>query len=568
MRKFYFVICSAALASAIIGLMRAAVVMIDSNWLSIGDGNLLWLHWANDIGVKRMLLSVPIAILLTWFAGKFILLRIFHNAKTAIVCVCLALLPHLVVAAAIPSSAERPTVIMITLDSVRLDHLGWGGCELPTSPKLDSLAAAGIRFTQNISQSSWTKPSTATLLTGLVPSKHRANSRYGPLPNSQRTLAEAFSLAGYRTNCLSSNPNITPTFGFAQGFDNMHHNVFSTAKEIVASGSEWLNAENNQASFLYLHLNDAHYPYRPSKEYAGMFNQTGVDADLTGSIELEFRHNDGETISDEQVESLRLSYAEEIRYLDDVVGDFVSELLNTRDDVIVIITSDHGEEFLEHGDLGHGHTVYDELIRIPLQFSVSDKIMAERYWEKGSHPQQVRQIDVLPTVLEMCGISWPTDSVSLDGHSLLPFFNSLSDKQISRNAWSETDSEGSALSGYSGPLRSLREPGRKLIFSDPWRKETANRVWFFNLIADPQEQKNIAENDQQQCAELFDYCETSGWLLPHFYDSSVRVTMSNQEKAQLAAMGYTDDVEDENSEQAIYFAPSAVPWSEIKLKDD
>ncbi|MDP6964235.1 MAG: sulfatase-like hydrolase/transferase, partial [Planctomycetota bacterium] len=328
MRKFFFVICSLAMASAIVGLSRAVIAMVEGNWQAFGDANLLWLQWANDIGIKRMLITIPLALLVVHFLNKFKLIQIFQSGRAAIACLAFAALPHLVTAITTPDSSAKPTVVLITLDSVRLDHLGWGGSELPTSPKLDALAANGVRFTHNISQSSWTKPSTATLLTGLVPNRHHANSRYSPLIKSQRTLAEVMSLAGYRTRCYSSNPNITPTFGFMQGFEFMHHDVNTLAEQMVAEGEQWLNAAEGQASFLYLHLNDAHYPYAPREPYAGLFNKTNIEAHLDGPAEMDFRHSYGETFTAEEVESLRLSYAEEIKYLDDIVGDFVEKIMS------------------------------------------------------------------------------------------------------------------------------------------------------------------------------------------------------------------------------------------------
>jgi len=568
MRKFFFILCSLAMASAVVGLVRGIGAMVDGNWSALGDSDLLWIQWSNDIGIKRMLLSVPIALLLLKLVGQTRPLSLFQNWRATLICTSIALLPHLMAEIKVPDSSTKPSIVLITLDSVRLDFLGWGGSELPTSPKLDALAAKGVRFTQNISQSSWTKPSTATLLTGLVPSKHHANSRYGPLANSQRTLAEALSLDGYRTTCYSSNPNITPTFGFMQGFDFMHHDVASTATELIASGKQWLDSADKRASFLYLHLNDAHYPYEPSSEYAGMFNKTGIDAFLDGSAEIKFRNSFGETFSEGQVESLKLSYAEEIKYLDDVVGDFVNELLNSRDDIIVIITADHGEEFLEHGDLGHGHTVYDELIRIPLQFVASNKLMGENDWQIGVHQQQVRQMDVLPTILEMCSLGWPNEIRPLDGESLLPFFRETQGEHEHRQAISETDSQGSALSGMAGPLRSFRLPSSKLIIGDPWTEAISNRVWLFNLLADPRETNNLAQSDLDEVKSMRGKYDASGWLLPTFYNSSARVTMSENEKAQLAEMGYSDDGEDAAADYDPYFDPRAIPWVELKISSD
>lgn len=491
-------------------------------------------------------------------------IRILSSPLGATACLLLFLLPHVMVRMQRPSSADKPDVVFILLDSVRLDHIGWGGAELDTSPKMDALAHAGAAFTQNITQAPWTKPSVGTLLTGVVPGIHGGTARRNVMHHANRTLAEAYSVAGYRTACYSSNPNVAPVFGFEQGFQEFTWEVSQDASSFLERASDWFDHDGDQASFLYLHLNDAHYPYDPLPGYEGMFNQTGIEAHLDGETEADFRERLGVGFTPEEVESLRLSYAEEIRYLDDQVGDFVNGLLAQNDNLLVVICSDHGEEFLEHGDLGHGHSLHEELIRVPLQFSWSPALGERLGLKAGVHDEQVRHLDVLPTMLEISGLSWPDGAHTIQGASLGPFLRQEGESE-ERLAFSETDYMGSPLSGPAGPLRAVRTRQQKLILTDPWFEPTVGHTWLFQLIADPGEHRNLALEDPDSVQDLWQKLRDSGLLVQRDYES-VTVELTARQEAELAETGYADDgggsFEDEP-----YFDKHAVPWAEVELGD-
>jgi arylsulfatase A-like enzyme len=461
-----------------------------------------------------------------------------------------------------PDTAGKPTVVFILLDSVRLDHVGWGGSELDTTPRLDALARDGVAFTQDITQAPWTKPSVGSLMTGQAPSFHKATTRFGILEPRSRSIGEAFASGGYRTLALSSNPNITPTFGFAPGFQSFHHDVTDSAETLIGKGLEWLDSAPQQASFLYLHLNDAHYPYDPLPGYAGMFNQTGVEAHLDGDVEREFRDSQGTTMTAEEVESLRLSYAEEIRYLDDQVGGLVEGLIAARDDVLVVIVSDHGEEFLDHGDLGHAHTLYEELIRVPMQFSWSPALGERMGWSAGVFDQQVRNVDILPTLLEVAGLEWPAHAQDLQGTSLTPFFSG-SEAIASRPAFSETDFPGTPLSGPSGPLRSFRSDGYKMIRTASWLEQTSGRGWLFQLAADPAERRNIAADNLDLFQQMNRRMSDDGWILVRDIHGGASAEVSEALRAEMAELGYAGDDFEAPDGEFLYLDPKAVPWIEI-----
>ncbi|MGB0953991.1 MAG: sulfatase [Planctomycetota bacterium] len=595
MSRLLFLVSAIALASALPGFWRAFSMSSANGWPEFGDGLLFWLTWASDPGGRRLMLAAGLAVGLValavlanssraWpkpliglqgFLAKTTTLGIdlVGHPVVVAVAVLLAAVPHAVAPMKRPDASGKPDVLFILLDTVRLDHMGWGGCELDTTPKLDALARQGAAFTQTITQAPWTKPSVGTLMTGMVPGVHGAAGRRAPLPYTNRTLAEALSSAGYRTAALSSNPNITPLFGFEQGFQDFYVDTTEIAEKLSKAGGDWLAKGGEQPSFLYLHLNDAHYPYDPLPGYKGMFNQTGIEAHLDGLTEDAFRKGEGPGFTPEEVESLRLSFAEEIRYLDDVVGDFVAAQLAANDNLLVVICSDHGEEFLEHGDLGHAHSLHEELIRVPLQFAWSPALGEKLGLKAGLHDDQVRHLDVLPTLLELTGLleAWPQDLHTIQGETLTPFLR-LEGDQPERLAFSETDHLGSPLSGPAGPLRALRTSKNKLVITDPWHKETAGRMWLYDLVADPGEHKNLVlEEDalRESMIERMVALMDLGWLVERTHVADV--SASEEEKANLEAMGYAEGgAVDFGAEPE--FAPGAIPFGEIesdliKVKD-
>lgn len=539
---------------------------------------MFWVTWSQDPGRLRLVLAAGLALVVLAVAGAAKdsslstrllapLLRIFASPAAVLLSVALALLPHLMVALKTPDSSQKPDVVFVLLDTVRLDHMGWGGCELDTSPRFDALAREGAAFSQTIAQAPWTKPAVATLMTSQVPGVHGATARRNAMGPRNRTLAEALAVAGYRTAAYSSNPNIIDLFGFEQGFQEFTAEVSSNAESFLERAAVWMDDDSDQASFLYLHLNDAHYPYDPLPGYAGLFNHTGIEAHLDGDTEKDFRENLGAGFTQEQVESMRLSFAEEIRYLDDKVGAFLEELLAENDNLLVVICSDHGEEFLEHGDLGHGHSLHEELIRVPLQFSWSPALGERLGLKPGIHDEQVRQLDVLPTLLELTDIAWPEAGRAMQGESLAPFLRG-EDHGGSRLAFSETDYMGSPLSGPAGPLRSLRTPKEKLILTDPWFEPSAGRTWFYDLIGDPGEQRNLALEKPERLQDLWRQLQDLGHMVERDYET-VAVEVSASQEAALRETGYADDGGGEGDFDAEpYFDKHAVPWAEVVLGQD
>ena len=337
--------------------------------------------------------------------------------------------------------SDGPNIIFVSIDSLRQDHLGCYGYPHPTSPTIDRLAAGGVRFETAVATTSWTLPSHAAMFTGLFDSTHGLVDNGLRLKDQHNTLAEALREVGYRTAGFFGGPYLHPVFGLGQGFDTyqscMTQLEDSLSDEGVRAQSQapvgashadvtgprterevarWLDEQEAQGDsdrpfFLFLHLWDVHYDYIAPEEYVLMF-----DPDYEGDLDgVRFMQNprivQGMDKRDKQ--HLLALYDAEIRFTDDVLGRILDDLeqRGELEDTLVVITADHGEEFFDHGRKGHQHTLYDEVIRVPLVFSWPGRLDAAVVTE------QVRTIDLMPTLLSIAGL---TRQPKMQGRSLLP----------------------------------------------------------------------------------------------------------------------------------------------------
>jgi len=288
--------------------------------------------------------------------------------------------------------ADGPNVIVYLVDTLRADHLGLYGYERDTSPRLDAFARDAIVFDHAYAPSSWTRPSTASLMTGLSPSRHRAIGRLDRVRPELRVLAEHFRTAGYRTLGFVTNPNVLDVWGFDQGFESYRdidsESLSSRADTVIDQTLRALDAlAPEERFFLYVHTLDPHIPYQPPPPYERMF----------------------EAPEDESV----ALYDGEIAFGDEQFGRLLDWLRQRQkyDDTLIVFVSDHGEEFLDHAGTEHGHTLFEEVVRIPLLFKLPD---GERSAERV--PSIATLMDVLPMILARVGLPVPE---GLDGTDLL-----------------------------------------------------------------------------------------------------------------------------------------------------
>lgn len=267
------------------------------------------------------------------------------------------------------ATPEAPNIVYVVMDTLRRDRLGLYGYERPTTPRLDAFAREGLVFEDAYTTSSWTWPSTASLLTGRLPDSHGVkSSKACTLSQRLPTLAEALQARGYTTAAFVGNPIVEPNRYFDQGFETFEVEVpkFRMSDEVMPAALEWLEVHAPVRFFLYLHLVDPHTPHRPHPEEAARLGLGAPPADWPE------RGLDGVPSDPTPAPEIR-GYSSQLYDASVATGDrwfgaLLDELerLDLDQRTIVVFTSDHGEELFEHGRHGHGHEVYGELVRAPL----------------------------------------------------------------------------------------------------------------------------------------------------------------------------------------------------------
>jgi arylsulfatase A-like enzyme len=331
-----------------------------------------------------------------------------------------------------------PGVIVVLADTLRRDHLGAYGYARPTSPVLDRLAQEGVLFRECIGQGSWTKVATPSLMTSLYPTSHGVTDFFDRLPGSAVTLAEAYREAGYATVSFSSILFTGRFSNLHQGFEEVHEdsslpdrNSSKTTREYVDRLLPWLEAHRDVPFFVFLHVSDPHDPYRPPPPYDALWADPAKaeqhEADLKkarGFISDPLLKAFGMPTPDELrkagidpdafVAHERAWYDGSIRGMDVEIGRLVEriEALGLEDRTLLVFTSDHGEEFHEHGRSFHGQSVYGELNNVPLILWGPGRVPNGRTVERT-----VQTIDVMPTLLEISRLRAPA---GMQGHSLWP----------------------------------------------------------------------------------------------------------------------------------------------------
>lgn len=319
--------------------------------------------------------------------------------------------------------APSPTsVVLVSIDTLRSDHLGCYGYGRETSPQIDRLCSESVVFDQALAHAPSTLLSHAALFTSLVPQHHGASHiRSVPLPESTASLPERFARAGFRTAGFHGLAQMAPEYGFGRGFESYEPRP-GRLSGVVGEALAWLDGVGDSPFFLFLHTYDVHHPYEPAPESLRRF-ETGYDGPLppTISIELLDLARQGRVTFDEaDRRHIVATYDAEIFEMDAAVGALLDGLRKRGrlDKIVFALVSDHGEEFAEHGVMGwHSHTLYQELLRVPLIVRLPGG--------RGGGlrvADRVGLIDVGPTLLEGSGLAPDAG----EGHSLLPLVNPVS----------------------------------------------------------------------------------------------------------------------------------------------
>lgn len=377
----------------------------------------------------------------------------------------------------------HPNIILISIDTLRADHLGCYGYNRDTTPHIDAFSASAALFKNAIAQAPYTISSHMSMLTSLYPSFHKVNiielSRLNP---DKETLAEVLYNNGYRTWAITGGGQISSGHGFFDGFETFieytapHRDVERKVQEAI----NFLKKEKDNTFFLFFHSYKPHAPYMPIPPYDTMFDES-YKGKITGRLSDIDDINSGKiTVNQADVEHIVSLYDGEIREMDDQLAALFDYLRQEglMKKTLVVLTSDHGEEFNEHGSVGvHSHTLYDELLRVPLIIR-----MPGEHPERAIIEDQVQSIDIFPTILQIAGIPFPDNSSQ--GTSLLPLFKGHKLDREPNIAFSErTPSDGLFL-------RALRDASQKYIFEEDKKKGSLKHS-FFDLKNDPKEQFDI-----------------------------------------------------------------------------
>lgn len=381
-------------------------------------------------------------------------------------------------------------VIIIAVDTLRADHLGCYGYSRDTSPNIDDLAARGVLCERCISPAPWTLPSFSSVFTSLYPTQHGAETVHSTLRESVPTLAGILKDHGYATGAVINAPALKPAYGVNRGFDHYH---MTPEEGRIADGTtrdalRWLDAIGQEPFLAFVHYFDPHLSYSPPEPYGKKF--TG---DYESPIGYSFNLEGFSRVRDSMfVQMQQLTQADRDRIVDLYDGEIaftdaaIADLLGGLDErgllenTLIVFLSDHGEEFFEHGGFEHGHSLYQELIHVPLFFCLPGRLP-----EGVRLSRPVRLIDVAPTILDFLNIEPP------------PHYEGLSIRQLLEGK-GQPQAPGNNLLpdgvAYAEALMHGRE--QKCVMAYPWKlvyeMGTEEEV-LFNLGEDPLEMENAAE---------------------------------------------------------------------------
>ncbi len=476
--------------------------------------------------------------------------------------------------AALGGSAPPQGVILLMCDTLRKDHLSVYGYGRKTSPNLERIAAEGAVFLDNVTQATWTKVSTPSIMTSLYPTSHRIADVPDRLSSQADTLAESYRAAGFATVAYSSVLFTGKFTNLHQGFQELHEAssvddpayAAKTAREYIDRASQWIERHQDTPFFMFLHVFDPHDPFEPRSPYDavwadpekkehheqqlnqirphiknGLLRAFGMPA----KDEIEAAGIDPDEFVGHDIDW----YDGSILGMDAEVGRLMRHLrrLGLEEKVQFVFLSDHGEEFFEHGRMFHGQTVYGELTGVPLIFRRPGVIP-----EGVKIPATVRSIDVMPTLLDLSGLPAPE---FMQGESLVPLLAAARDETDSEQLLASAEGRGwtkppavieKALVNNSGapPPADTQDLG---IVSDGWklvhhvaRPEGAVEYELFNHTNDPLDMSDVAAEHPEIVERL--KAELEAWK-GMTEQSKLPLTdaaedMSSDELDRLRSLGY------------------------------
>lgn len=406
-----------------------------------------------------------------------------------------------------------PNVLLVTVDTLRQDGLG------AAMPAMEKLGSAGVVFSEGRAPASWTLPSLASLMTGVYPSTHGCKDMRSALDDSYSTLAERLGAAGYATGAVASHVFLKPDYGLAQGFDDYNTDLVKSlmkSHEAISSPGvterafefmdERIAAEDGAPFLLWAHYFDPHDVYREHKGFSKRYGKA----------------------TEEQ------RYRGEVGYTDRWIGKLLEglEARGLAENTVVVLVADHGEEFGEHGGLRHGHTLYDELLRVPFV------IRAPGVVAPATLQTPANSVDLLPTILELCDVALGPGAIA--GISLVPAMKG----------------DPAAIVAPRPLLHEVRlRKGRMAdaVVFNGWKLirhrdgKRQGQVELYDLDKDPGEQNDLSAGEVEHVGELtvlLDRMLENAVAAASFYGESGGVDLDASEVQRLGDLGYADGPEE------------------------
>jgi arylsulfatase A-like enzyme len=435
-------------------------------------------------------------------------------------------------------------VILISIDTLRADHLGCYGYERDTSPHIDKLASEGALFINSFSTSPWTLPSHVSIMTSLYGIHHQVYYSGEKIAPSVLTLADLLRKNDFFTCAFTGGGFVSAQYGFAKGFDAYYEGrggVFhmNSAELIYDSFSNWIDNNRGKRFFLFLHTYQPHNPYVCPHPYNTRFLDKDAKWEHVNFLGyLGGKPGIYKTLPDEERKNAVGLYDGEISYLDEkLIGPLVTKLKETSlyEKTMIIFTSDHGEEFFDHKAWDHGHSLYNESIRVPLII----KFPKDRF-NGMKIPQTISLVDIMPTILEEIGIECP--DTLIDGKSL---FSILKGRE-SEDRTFLADIGANVLNSHIPQKISMNKRKYKLILNKEFSQEDRKffiepppektQIELFDLLNDFKEENNIAEKNSaltneilQKINEIYSQAKKG---------KSEKTEIDEKLKEQLKALGY------------------------------
>ena len=436
----------------------------------------------------------------------------------------------------------RPNIVLITLDTVRADHLSCYGYGESETPAIDRIAREGVRFDSAISSSPWTLPAHASLLTGLAVSQHGARydvrgseginlHRIKSLGRGPTTLAEALRRSDYHTMAAVGGVWMKPDFGADRGFDRYEAKIESwagvPADELTGQAIELIDRRPaDQPFLLFLNYFDAHLPYAPPAE----FNPAGTRLDRSGSeVELHVNRH-GRKLDPTERDQLTALYDAEIRRIDHHLGKLWAALeeRDLYDQTWIIVTADHGESFGEHHFFGHGLRVWHDIARVPLIMKLPSN--ASGAGSPGAViADAVQPRECFTTILDLLDLPLPPH---VTGRNLLS--SDLGDEAIVVEAFRSYSAIKKFGPAFDRDERALYESGLKLL------RRSDGEIALYDIASDPDETNDLAPSRPARAQEMAD--ALAEWTLragrPVF--SGKAAAIDSEDEKRLRALGYLD----------------------------